>query len=318
MRISSLALLLSALLLSFLPRTALAGDGVLEINQTCAVQTGCFAGDTAGLPVTITASGSYRLTSNLSVPNENTDGILVSTSSVSIDLAGFEIAGPVVCSGSPLICAPAAGTGSGVERTSALNRGLSVQNGSITGMGAYGVLLGEQAEVTNLRVRSNRLDGIFAGNGSTISGNTAFQNGDDGISTSNGSTVSGNTAYQNGNDGIFASNGSTVSGNTAFQNGNDGIDGTTGCTIIGNSAYNNGDATSPSLDDGIECSWGCIVRANSVRANSGSGLALSIDSAYSDNVVADNATGTVTGPGSANGRGGNYCAGTGVVSAFCP
>lgn len=33
-----------------------ATDGVLEINQTCATQTGCFAGDTAGLPVTIDGS----------------------------------------------------------------------------------------------------------------------------------------------------------------------------------------------------------------------------------------------------------------------
>ena len=32
---------------------ALAVDGVLEVNQTCAVETGCFAGDTAGFPVTV-------------------------------------------------------------------------------------------------------------------------------------------------------------------------------------------------------------------------------------------------------------------------
>ena len=44
---------------------ALAVDGVLEINQACAVNTGCSTGDTAGFPVTISTSGSYRLTSNL-------------------------------------------------------------------------------------------------------------------------------------------------------------------------------------------------------------------------------------------------------------
>ena len=32
---------------------AYAVDGVLEINQTCAVNTGCFAGDAAAFPVTI-------------------------------------------------------------------------------------------------------------------------------------------------------------------------------------------------------------------------------------------------------------------------
>ena len=41
------------LLFLVLATPALASDGVLEINQTCAVQTGCFTGDTAGFPVTI-------------------------------------------------------------------------------------------------------------------------------------------------------------------------------------------------------------------------------------------------------------------------
>lgn len=340
MHVPSLApVAVSALLLSLLPNAALAGDGVLEINQICAVQTGCFAGDTAGLPVTITASGSYRLTSNLPVPNENTDGILVSTSSVSIDLAGFEIAGPVVCAGSPLACAPATGTGSGVERTLATNRGISVRNGTITGMGTYGVRLAEQAEATNLRVRSNGIDGIqvgnssivsgntaqgngragiLAGNGSTISGNTAQGNGEDGIVSNFGSTVSGNTTFLNEDDGMIVGSGSTISGNTAYQNGNDGIQGTSACTIIGNTAYDNGDSTSAELDDGIECSAGCIARSNSLRLNSGVGLNLSTDSAYSDNVVTGNATGTVAGTGSPNSRGGNYCAGPGTLSAFCP
>jgi hypothetical protein len=67
-----------ALLTIALASPALAVDGVLEINQACAVNTGCFSGDAAGLPVTITAAGSYRLTGNLTVPDENTDGIAVS------------------------------------------------------------------------------------------------------------------------------------------------------------------------------------------------------------------------------------------------
>ena len=37
---------------------------MVEINQACALSTGCFSGDTAGFPVTIdgTAGPSYRLT----------------------------------------------------------------------------------------------------------------------------------------------------------------------------------------------------------------------------------------------------------------
>jgi len=72
---------------------ALAADGVLEINQTCATRTGCFSGDAAGFPVTIggKAGSSYRLTGDLIVPDENTDAIVVSTSDVGIDLNNFSI-----------------------------------------------------------------------------------------------------------------------------------------------------------------------------------------------------------------------------------
>ena len=318
---------------------AIASDGVLEINQTCAVNTGCFSGDAAAFPVTITAAGSYRLTSNLTVPNENTDGIVVDASDVGIDLNNFAILGPVTCSGTPLVCSPSSGSGSGVERTLSTSRGVSVTNGSIRGMGNFGVSLGDQAAITNLRVRWNGSTGIDVGLGSTVAGNTASQNGANGIvaltsSTVSGnsaiengangidvalnSTVAGNSAYHNGGDGVKASGGSTVSGNTAATNGGDGIDGGSGCTIIGNSAYDNGDATSPTTDDGIACFFGCSVRGNTVGSNSGSGLNLGPDSAYSDNAVTGNLTGTVSGFGSINGRGGNLCAGTGTVSVNCP
>ncbi len=39
---------------------AWAVDGVLEINQACAVNTGCFAGDTAGFPVIIASGPLHR------------------------------------------------------------------------------------------------------------------------------------------------------------------------------------------------------------------------------------------------------------------
>ena len=82
------------LLLLVLAPPALASDGVLEINQTCAVQTGCFAGDSPGFPVTITAAGSYLLTSNVSGGDPNVDGIVLSTTAT-IDLGGFELSGSV-------------------------------------------------------------------------------------------------------------------------------------------------------------------------------------------------------------------------------
>jgi hypothetical protein len=55
---------------------ARAGDGVIEISQSCALAvSGCFAGDAPGFPITITAAAparSFRLTSDLG-PLRNTD-----------------------------------------------------------------------------------------------------------------------------------------------------------------------------------------------------------------------------------------------------
>ena len=170
------------LLFLTLATPALAVDGVLEINHTCAVQTGCFPGDGPGYPVFIDgqSGGSYRLTSNLIVPNENTDGILFNTSDIGIDLNNFAIIS-AACVGSTTDCTPTSGTGSGIERTSSLNRGVSVKNGSITGMGNYGVFIGDQARITNISVRWNRVDGINTSSGGIVSGNTAYQNGRHGI-----------------------------------------------------------------------------------------------------------------------------------------
>lgn len=296
----------SALLLLLGVSPALASEGVLEINQTCAVRTGCFSGDAAGLPVTIDGSAgrSYRLTSDLVVPNENTDGIQVSSDHISIDLGGFEIRGPVVCSGAPLTCVPSTGTGTGVERTSTTLAGISVRNGSVRGMGSLGVLLALASEVTSLRVRSNGSDGIFVGSGSLVTGNTTQDNGGRGIYANSGSTVSGNTAYGNANAGIQVNSGSTVSGNTSYRNGGDGIETGNGANVTGNTSYDN-DA------DGIQTASGCFVKDNAVRVNGGYGLRLGSQTGYRENVIAVNSAGTVDGGVDA---GGNVCNG----SLTCP
>lgn len=71
--------------------SASAVDGVLEINQACAVNTGCFSGDTAGFPVDLTASGSYVLTGPLD--SGSATAIRVNASNVTLDLNGFAVTG---------------------------------------------------------------------------------------------------------------------------------------------------------------------------------------------------------------------------------
>ncbi|MBK7951104.1 MAG: right-handed parallel beta-helix repeat-containing protein [Deltaproteobacteria bacterium] len=290
--------------------SAAASDGVLEINQACATQTGCFAGDTAGFPVTIVASGSYKLSSNLALNDVNTDGIVLSTDHVSIDLAGFEIRGPVTCSGeigtASLTCTPSGGQGSGVEVSSPTVIGASVRSGSIRGMGSHGVSLGVQSEVTNLRVRSNASNGINVIFGGNVSANTAYQNGGNGMHALSGSSVSGNTAVHNGGYGIFGSSYSTVSGNTAGFNVSDGIFVYDGATVSNNTASNN-------FGIGIRAFSGSMVAGNTVRGNASFGLFLREQSAYRDNVVSSNAAGAVSGLSFVN-LGNNACDG----STVCP
>lgn len=169
------------------------------------------------------AGRSYRLTSDLVVSSENGDGIRVDADDISIDLAGFEISGPVERGGFPLTCTPAEGSASGIKRTLGVEKGTSVRNGSIRGMGAFGSNLGMQAEVIDVRVRSNGGSGVMKAKGARVSGIVAHQNGGAGIAPGPGSTISGNSAHQKGGNGIQASSGCTVSGNTVRGNAGFGL-----------------------------------------------------------------------------------------------
>ena len=105
-------LALSTLLLG-LASSAWAADGVVLINQSKAEAGNVTPGDAPGFPVTISESGSYRLSGNLTVPDANTTAISTTRNVVlhmTLDLNGFAIRGVTVCAGEPLTCSP---TGSG-------------------------------------------------------------------------------------------------------------------------------------------------------------------------------------------------------------
>jgi hypothetical protein len=72
-------------------------------------------GQPTSFPVEIKNRGSYRLIGNLRVLNSNRTAInITAVGPVTIDLNGFSILGPVVCSGSPATCAPS-GSGAGIS-----------------------------------------------------------------------------------------------------------------------------------------------------------------------------------------------------------
>jgi hypothetical protein len=211
--------------------SAFAVDGVLEINHACATQLGCFSGDSVGYPITIdgSAGGSYRLTSDLVLPNENTSGITVTADDVTIDLNGFAITGPTTCVGSvPPVCTPL-GNGSGILASA---NNLSVSNGTIRGMGNHCVKPGNFSMIHHLHLRHCGGDGITLGSVSIITNNTVSSVGGDGI-RSDQAVIRTNLINGTAGDGIHATGQSIVESNVVFFAGQDGANGLNMATLTG-------------------------------------------------------------------------------------
>jgi parallel beta-helix repeat protein len=244
-RIGFIAIVL--ILLAFATPT-FAADGVIQINQAGAIAGGVTAGDSAGFPVTISEAGSYRLTSNLVLPDANTSGILLTTGNLTIDLNGFGIIGP----GTP-------GTGDGI---SGFVTNVAVLNGTVTGLGDNGVNVGVQALIENVRTRDNGNNGIGTGAHSKVINCSASNNGGDGYKI-NGGNVVNNIASGNGDDGIrFLGSRGILQGNTAISNGGDGIQTEGACTVIGNHASDN-------TGFGLNLNSNCTYFGNNLIFNTG-------------------------------------------------
>src|SRR6266436_5972961 len=93
-----------ACMLAALASSLYAVDGVVLIDQNHALAGNITPGDAPGFPVTISQPGSYRLTGNLVVPDVNTTAIQITADFVTVDLNGFSIIGPNVCTPNPTTC----------------------------------------------------------------------------------------------------------------------------------------------------------------------------------------------------------------------
>ena len=220
---------LATLFLIVLINTQIAAmaDGVLEINQTCALNGGCFAGDSAGFPVEITSPGSYRLTSNLNLTSiPSTIAIQIDGPHVTLDLGGFEIAGPVSCTGSgvTLDCG-ATGSATGIRLNSGAD-GTSIRNGTIRNMDSSGVGSSGSSRETleNLRAYNNARNGFSVGPSSIISNCIAVENGDNGFDLDIGTVVDRATAEGNGENGFESNQKVVVDNSTTRLNGGRGYD----------------------------------------------------------------------------------------------
>ncbi len=248
---------------------ALAVDGVVEINQARALKGGVTPGDAPGLPVTISVAGSYRLTSNLTLPDANTDGIDILADNVTIDLNGFAILGPVTCTGGPPVtaCSPTGGSGVGISGFS--NAAITVKNGTIQGAGLYGVLIGKAARVSGVTARQAGNSGVAVAGGA-VTGCVLEESRYNGVFVeSNAGVVSDNVVRGNGSAGVFAQAPSSITGNTVEKNGSWGIIAEQGGTVVGNTVTSN-------TGVGIACTFTFTqlggYAQNVLTANNGGGI----------------------------------------------
>lgn len=202
------------------------------------------------LPYTITTSGDYYITSNLTSTG---NGILVNASNVSIDLQGQTISGTNHNGDAIYI------NGSTTNLTN-----LEIMNGTVTGFNTgisfYGdgantarvinvkvldisgwdtLALGPNSLIKDCTIGNNNDGPSLVGQGSMVTGSISFNNQGYGFTTSEGATIIGNTVYGNHMDGISAGTGSTVKNNTAYGNYRYGITLTDYNMVDGNSSYNN-------------------------------------------------------------------------------
>ncbi len=263
--------------LVWLAGSAVADEGLTEINQARALAGGITTSDNPGFPITL-VPGNYRLTSDL-----QPGGVLLflgnTSNDVKIDLNGFTIDG----GGTP---------SNGIQLGSGSN--WEIRNGTIRG---FGSAIQQSAASSGHRfVRIQALDnssgGIVVRNGDShlVEDCIARGNGGAGIALAPSSTVAGTLAFGNAGIGIIVGDDSTVTGCTANKNGEDGIDAGQRTRIVGNVANGNGEGVG---DNGIEADQDSLVMGNTVNGNTGKGLSLTGSVGYAQNSINGNTAGTV-------------------------
>ena len=272
-------ILLAAALTASLPfaEPVAAADGRLEINQACA-NVGCFQGDNAGMPVEITASGSYVLTGNLNQPDSGGFGVRIQADDVSLDLNGFSMVGPGTQTGTGIYLS---GIRTEVRNGRILDFGTGIfpENGAEDGHGSRAIALtvssvgqsgaislGDDAVVKDCVISSGG-KGIRVGDRSQVVGNrlsfTAGTTADNGINGGPHSIIRENVIADAGGRGIKAGPLSIVASNIVSQSGLSGVE------AIGSGSVIAGNAVFISQNFGIEVGVGTdhLIRANNAYLN---------------------------------------------------
>jgi len=219
------------------------------------------------VPYTISQSGSYYLTKNLTATGT---AMTVSADDVTIDLCGFTLTGP------------GSGANYGIRMIGRSN--VEIRNGTVRDFGNYGVCeslsSGRYHRVIGIRSIYNGLGGIIlAGNNHVVKECTASDNGT--------AATLGSSAY-----GIMCDVSAAIIGNTVYNNGKatpsgsyvQGIRAGDGSIISGNAVYYNGRSSAGTVY-GIYCNYNCKVCDNTVMSNNGTGIVTANSAIISGNTA---------------------------------
>ncbi len=268
---SAVGLALCSLAILAAASSAIAAGGVIEINQAKILANGNF-------PYVISAAGSYRLSSNLTVAGTGVDAIDINGSfaPVTLDLNGFNITGP--------------GSGSGKGIFSGGTTALIVSNGAIGDFGSNGVQVAGAATLKDVISGFNGGAGIVAGGGLNLEAASAVSNAGAGIVV--GPTIGGSFtkayAANNGSDGIQLLTGLyavvTCDHCGSGLNGGNGINaGVNTSLIVKDSAFGGNTL------NGIVAPDGSVIESTIAAYNHGYGILANAAILKSDQVIGNNA-----------------------------
>lgn len=134
-------------------------------------------------PIVLGQPGSYKLAGNLTVPL-GVNAIEVAASNVTIDLNGYTITGPVVCTGGYWTMSCTTG-GKGIVQTDGNAMNTTVRNGTVRGF-TTAIHLGNAALVEDVTVTANGSFGLIAQEGSLVRNVRATYNREAGMLVNHG------------------------------------------------------------------------------------------------------------------------------------
>lgn len=278
------------------------------------------------LPFVITNRGSYYLTNNLSgVPGSN--GIIIASSDVDLDLNGYSIIGTTNAGSSGIVLDPGTnlmnlGIHNGIvsgwaESGVTLTDGVNCRLKDISAMGncrqtgtailvgkdwevdncvafqnyAGGFNIGNYSRARNCRARENKGNGFDTGSGTVIENCLAAGNTGNGFFGQTESIIRNCVAMFNTNSGIYVGPNSLAIDNLASQNGVHGL-------FVGGGSRVSGNLVASNTGNGINAGSNSLIERNQANSNTGAGVYAGWGCRVQDNHATGNGTGFMAEAGS--------------------